>query len=234
LKQLKPIVKSLVKGPIGKAAAGALTAYLMTSMANENFDPNGWNNSFATYEAFLNGMFFGTSARNMLKTGSKKIRNLKIKANAALKVKLPKLITKMRFAMGRTFDNIRAVKIQRWVEHNLFQLKNTKKLLLSIKGDGLQFSSRLSDTKLLEFPDAQVASHRLEAMEDAKNRMKNRENEAFTDREVGSFGCHPGLRKRRLKRGSTLSKECPVALPDTELQAQLNKDPVSVLKNSPI
>ncbi|XP_046646365.1 uncharacterized protein LOC124336627 [Daphnia pulicaria] len=234
LKQLKPLLKSIAKGLTGKVAAAAVTAYLMTSMANENFDPSGWDaNSFATYEGFLNGLTFGTSARNMLKAGNKQFRHLKAKANNALKVKLPKLVTKMRFDMGRAFDNIRSGKIQRWIKHNLFQLKTTRKLLLS--KDGLQFSiNKISGNKLLELPDAQkVALHRLETLEDTKNRMRNRENEAFADREMGSFGCRPGLRKRRMKRGNSNSK-CPIAFSDTELQAQLNKDPVSVLKNSPI
>jgi hypothetical protein len=58
MEKFKPVLASIAKGPIGKAATGALTAYVMARMAaNEHFDPNNWDGtSINTYESFLNGL----------------------------------------------------------------------------------------------------------------------------------------------------------------------------------
>ena len=161
--------------------------------------------------------------------------------NSKYSEQLKPTIEKMRIIIGRAFDDIRkdifqssSVKLQGSVKHKLLEIQKTRPLVLPKDGLGLQFSTHhQQSTKkpAQELPKTPAASHRLVAMEDVKNQIKNRQNEVFTDREIGTSGCRSGLGNRRPKR-ETIATVCRVPVPDTGKLSQLKEDPVAGEANS--
>ncbi|KAI9559907.1 hypothetical protein GHT06_013914 [Daphnia sinensis] len=233
LKQLTPLLAKAAKGPLGKVAAGALTAYFMTSLTNGNFDPSGWDgSSFSTYEGFFNGLSLGVSARNMLKAGIKRFGDHRGR-NSGQRMKLAVELTHL--AIKKAFDAIRPGKeVRKRMKTKFLDLQKLPKLLLASDALGLQFSTKhLDGTTMLKPSEIQFTSNRLAEIDAPTNRKRKRQNEVFTDREIGSMGC--GMKRiRRLKRGSSSSKPCEIRLPDPEAAKELNEDPVGFLKGKAI
>ncbi|KAK4029996.1 hypothetical protein OUZ56_022954 [Daphnia magna] len=231
-KQLIPLFAKAAKGPLGKAAAGALTAYLMNSLRNGNFDPSGWDgSSFSTYEGFFNGLNLGVSARNVLKAGWKRVGS-KLGKRSGQKIKLTG--ANKNSAIKNALDSIRPGKIRKWMKTNLLELEKLPKLKLANDGLSLQFSSKHLDGKMkLKLAENQLTSNRLAEIEAPTNQIRKRRSEVFTDREIGSMGC--GMKRvRRRKRGNNYSTPCKTRLPDPEAQTKLNDDPIAFLKETPI
>ncbi len=161
--------------------------------------------------------------------------------NSKYSEQLKPTIEKMRIIIGQAFDDIRkdifqssSVKLQGSVKHKLLEIQKTRPLVLPKDGLGLQFSTHhQQSTKkpAQELPKTPAASYRLVAMEDVKNQIKNRQNEVFTDREIGTSGCRSGLGNRRPKR-ETIATVCRVPVPDTGKLSQLKEDPVAGEANS--
>jgi hypothetical protein len=241
MKKFKPVLASIAKGPIGKAATGALTAYVMAGMANEHFDPNNWDGtSINTYESFLNGLFLGLNARKMLKNSGGKIPR-RIRGNAE-----PKTPAKVYSpALGRSFDNMwesisQSVIGIRQPNQNVRQSETVGAGLTFLRdddGSGLQYSASSSQDRqtLLGNTLKELQVETLATIETANHRKRKRKEQIFTDDESILFGCFP-VKRRRRKRAETRKRPatCQVAKPDTEMQKKMKQDPVNVLKRAAI
>ncbi|XP_057365416.1 uncharacterized protein LOC130686143 [Daphnia carinata] len=233
LKQLTPLFAKAATGPLGKGAAGALTAVFMTSLTNGNFDPSAWDgSSLSTYEGFLNGLTMGVSARNMLKAGIKRAGS-HLETTGSKSTKLAE--EKTHLAVQEAYDGIRPAKIRKWINTKLLELETLPKLLRD--GGRFQFSAKHSDhTTMLKQAEMQLITNRLAEIEAPTNRKRKRQNQVFTDRAIGSMGCEVKRRKRDILTSmmKPILSLCQIRLPDREKQAKLIQDPAAFLKETAI
>ncbi|EFX70311.1 hypothetical protein DAPPUDRAFT_300516 [Daphnia pulex] len=249
LKNLKSTFASIYDGPIGQAASIGLTAFMIMNEVDYDYEPSGGSrSSFATYETFLNSLSFSKTGRNMMRASARQqpqpTYNYKFDAGNFENSNELKLTTeKMQIVIGQAFDIIRKdilksslPNLQRPADKKLLEIQKTHSLVLPKDKLGLQFSIKhqQSTKKPQELPKTPVASHRLVAMEDVKSRIRNRQNEVFTDREIGSSSCRSGLGNPRPKSETSIVTVCRIPVPDTGKLSQLKDDPVGLLKETAV